>query len=68
MFQKGDLVLAIRRPMVMTHKIKCKFQLKWEGSFVIEIIYSNGAYHLAHPDGDILMKPINGKFLKKYYP
>jgi len=54
--------------MVMTHKIKYKFQLKWEGSFVIEIIYSNGAYHLATLDGDILMMPINGKFLKKYYP
>ena len=24
-FKKGDLVLAVRRPMVMTHKIKGKF-------------------------------------------
>ena len=24
-FQKGDLVLVVRRPMVMTHKIKGKF-------------------------------------------
>ena len=24
-FQKGDLVLAVRRPMVMTHKFKGKF-------------------------------------------
>ena len=30
-FKKGDLVLAVRRPMVMTHKIKGKFQPKWEG-------------------------------------
>jgi len=27
-FQKGDLVLAIRRPMIMTHKAKGKFQPK----------------------------------------
>ena len=27
-FKKGDLVLAVRRPMVMTHKIEGKFQLK----------------------------------------
>jgi len=27
-FQKGDLVLAVRRPMVMIHKTKGKFQLK----------------------------------------
>jgi len=26
--QKGDLVLAVRWPMVMTHKIKGKFQPK----------------------------------------
>ena len=25
-FQKGDLVLAVRRPMIMTHKTKGKFQ------------------------------------------
>jgi len=35
---------------------------------VIETVNSNGAYHLATPDGDILMMPVNGKFLKKYYP
>ena len=67
-FKKGDLVLAIRRPMVMTHKTKGKFQPKWEGSFVVESVYSNGAYRLVTPDGDTLMMPINGKYLKKYYP
>ena len=35
-FKKGDLVLTVRRLMVMTHKTKEKFQLKWEGSFVAE--------------------------------
>ena len=54
--------------MVMTHKIKSKFQLKWEGIFVVETVYSNGAYRLVAPDGDILMMSVNGKFLKKYYP
>jgi len=54
--------------MVMTHKIKGKFQPKWEGSFMIETVYSSGAYRLATLDGDILMMPVNNKFLKKYYP
>jgi len=54
--------------MVMTHKIKGKFQPKWEGSFVIETVYSNGAYRLATPDDDTVMMPVNGKFLKNYYP
>ena len=67
-FQKGDLVLAVRRPMIMMHETKGKFQPKWEGLFVIETIYSNGAYRLMTLDGDLLMMPINGKFLKKYYP
>jgi len=67
-FQKGYLVLAVRRSMIMTHKTKGKFQPKWEGPFVIEIIYSNRAYYLITPDGDTLMMPINGRFLKNYYP
>ena len=52
----------------MTHKTKGKFQPKWEGLFVIETVYSNGAYRFMTSDGDLLMMPINGKFLKKYYP
>ena len=67
-FKRDDLVLAVRRPMVMTHKTKEKFLPKWEGPFVVESVYSNGAYRLITPDGDTLMMPINGKFLKKYYP
>ena len=54
--------------MVMTHKTKGKFQAKWEGPFVVKSVYSNGAYRLANANGDIIMMPIKGKFLKKYYP
>jgi len=53
--------------MVMTHKTKGEFQSKWEGPFLIESVYSNGAYSLITLDGDTLMMPINGRFLKKYY-
>lgn len=34
-FKQGDLVLAMRCPMIMTHKSMGKFKLKWEGLFVI---------------------------------
>jgi len=54
--------------MIMTFKTKGKFQPKWEGPFIIETVYSNGAYRLITLDGDTLMMPINGRFLKKYYP
>jgi hypothetical protein len=67
-FKEGDLVLAVRRPMVLNSKKKGKFQPKWEGPFVVETVYSNGAYRLVDQHGNKLMMPINGKFLKKYYP
>ena len=35
---------------------------------MVETVYSNGAYRLADLNGDTLMMPINGKFLKKLYP
>jgi len=39
-----------------------------EGPFMVETVYSNDAYCLANPNGDMLMILINDKFLKKYYP
>jgi len=50
--------------MVMTYKTKRKFQPKWEGPFVVESVYSNGAYCLIIPNSDTLMMPINSRFLK----
>ena len=47
---------------------KDKFQPKGEWPFIVETVYSNEAYRLVKPNGDTLMMPINGKFLKKYYP
>ena len=32
-FKKGDLVLAVKRPMVFAHKSKGKFEPKWEGPY-----------------------------------
>ncbi|KAJ6815610.1 uncharacterized protein M6B38_134095 [Iris pallida] len=60
-FQVGDLVLVVRRPMVMTHKTVGKFQPKWDGPFIIETVFSNGAYRLVKQNGDLLMLPVNAK-------
>jgi len=54
--------------MIMTYKTKGKFQPRWEGPFIRETAYLNGAYCLITPDVDTLMMLINGRFLKKYYP
>ena len=66
--KKGDLVLAVKRPMVFAHKSKGKFEPKWEGLFVIDEVFSNGAYALLKMEGDICKLPTNGKFFKRYYP
>ncbi|KAM1268006.1 hypothetical protein ACFX2I_000363 [Malus domestica] len=66
-FQMGDLVLSLRRPIITTHKTKSKFTSKWDGPYVIQEVYTNGAYLIMAEDG-LKIGPINGRFLKRYYP
>ncbi|CAO2036931.1 unnamed protein product [Urochloa humidicola] len=66
-FRRGELVLVLRRPIVVTHKTKGKFEPKWEGPYVIEQAYDGSAYQLIDQQGERLMPPINGRFLKKYF-
>lgn len=61
MFNQGDLVLMMRHPMV-THKSKGNFQSRREGSFVIKLVYSIGAYCIAKSDSETLMVLVNDKF------
>ncbi|KAG9458357.1 hypothetical protein H6P81_002865 [Aristolochia fimbriata] len=65
-FQKGDLVLAVRRPIMAISKDGGKFAPKWEGPFTVQEVYTNGAYKLVTPEGRRL-PAINSKFLKKFY-
>ncbi|PIN05616.1 hypothetical protein CDL12_21843 [Handroanthus impetiginosus] len=65
-FQVGDLVLIVRRPIIITHRIGNKFTSKWDGPYVIKEIYTNGSYKLITEDG-LRIGPISGKFLKRYY-
>ncbi|KAL0449507.1 UNVERIFIED_CONTAM: hypothetical protein Slati_1507100 [Sesamum latifolium] len=65
-FQVGDLVLAVRRPIITTHRTGNKFTSKWDGPYVVKEVCTNGAYKLIAEDG-LRIGPINGKFLKRYY-
>ncbi|XP_073119596.1 uncharacterized protein [Henckelia pumila] len=65
-FEVGDLVLAVRRPIITTHRTENKFTSKWDGPYVVKEVYTNGAYKLVAEDG-LRIGPINGKFLKRYY-
>ncbi|KAM2170710.1 hypothetical protein ACFX1R_035878 [Malus domestica] len=66
-FQTGDLVLTLRRLIITTHKTKSKFTSKWDGPYIIQEIYTNGAYLITAED-DLNIGLINGRFLKRYYP
>ncbi|KAK4390362.1 hypothetical protein Sango_2099500 [Sesamum angolense] len=64
--QIGDLGLAVRRPIITTHRTENKFLPKWDGPYVVKEAYTNCAYKLAAEDG-LRIGTINGKFLKRYY-
>ena len=63
-FKRGDLVLAIKRPMIITHKSKGKFIEKWEGPFVIDSVYSNSSYNLINQDVIDVLCPSMANFLR----
>ncbi|KAL0449524.1 UNVERIFIED_CONTAM: hypothetical protein Slati_1508800 [Sesamum latifolium] len=65
-FQVGDLVLAVRRPIITAHWTGNKFLPKWDGPYVVKEAYTNSAYKLVAEDGLRICR-INGKFLKRYY-
>ncbi|KAM2220062.1 hypothetical protein ACFX1S_019309 [Malus domestica] len=50
-FQTGDLILALRKPIITTHKTKSKFISKWDGPYVIQEVYINGVYLIMEEDG-----------------
>nr|XP_009783264.1 PREDICTED: uncharacterized protein LOC104231896 [Nicotiana sylvestris]XP_016508838.1 PREDICTED: uncharacterized protein LOC107826387 [Nicotiana tabacum] len=66
-FQVGDLVLAVRRPIILNKCIGNKFTSKWDVPYVVKETYSSGAYKIVDKDG-LRLGPINGKFMKQYFP
>ena len=65
-FHVGDMVLAVRRPIITSRKTGNKFTSKWDGPYVVREVYTNGAYKIVDAEG-VRVGPINGKFLKRYY-
>lgn len=50
-FLRGDLILAVRRQIIVSHKTWSKFTSKCDGPFVIQEVYTNGAYKIVDQDG-----------------
>ena len=44
-----------------------KLDEKWKGPYFIHEILLNGSYKIKEIDGRILITPVNGELLKKYY-
>ena len=66
-FSVGDLVLTVKRPVVITRRMKGKFEAKWEGPYVITKVFPKGAYELSDSEGKCIYSCVNGKFIKKFY-
>lgn len=66
-FQVGDLILEVRRLIILNKCISDKFTSKWNGSYVVKKVYSSSAYKIDNQDG-IGAGPIKGKFLKQCFP
>ena len=66
-FSVGDLVLTVRRPVVIARRMKGKFEPKWEGPYVITKVFPKGAYELSNSEGKCINSCVNGKFIKKFY-
>lgn len=60
-------MMALWRPIIISHRARGKLTSKWDGLLVVEEVYSNGAYLLITPEG-LRVGPINGKYLQRYYP
>ena len=66
-FDVGDLVLTIKRPIVINRKTQGKFESKWEGLYVVTKVFPKGAYELSNHDGQIVYACVNGTFVKKFF-
>jgi len=66
-FDVGDLVLIIRRPIVINWKTQEKFESKWECPYVVAKVFLKGAYELSNHDGQTVYACVNGKFIKKFF-
>jgi hypothetical protein len=44
-----------------------KFKPMWFGPFIIKEVLKKGGYHLVYFEGNALVEPRNGLYLKRYY-
>ncbi|CAL2267317.1 unnamed protein product [Prunus armeniaca] len=67
-FEEGEIVWKAVLPLGTHMAGYGKWSPTWEGPFIISQILGMGAYRLQDRDGEVHTAPINGKWLKKFYP
>ena len=67
-FQVGELVWKTILPLgIMSNKFG-KWSPSWEGPYkIVKIIFGN-SYMVETMQGECLLRALNGRYLKKYYP
>ena len=67
-FQVGELVWKTILPLGTKSNKFGKWSPSWEGPYkIIKVIFGN-LYMMEMLQGECLPRPINGTYLKKYYP
>lgn len=59
--------MVLRYNNKLDHAFQKKFQIKWEGPFLVMEQFGNNTYQLADLDGTMHGARVNGSRLKKYY-
>jgi hypothetical protein len=65
LYDEGDLVLLYdqaKEPLGAG-----KFKLMWHGPYIVQHVLEKGAYELEDYEGNKLVEPRNGLYLKRYY-
>lgn len=68
LFKEGDLVWKLVLPIRHKDRSLSKWSPNWEGPFIITQLLRGSAYVLPDRDGSPHPRPINGKYLKAYFP
>ncbi|CAL8168057.1 unnamed protein product [Prunus armeniaca] len=66
--EEGEVVWKVVLPLGTHVAGYEKWSHTWDGPFIVKQVLGLGAYRLQDQYGDIHAAPINGKWLKKFYP
>ena len=67
-FQVGDLVWKVILPIGSRDRKFGKWSPSWEGPFKIARVVHENTYLVESMEGHLLPRPLNGKYLKNFYP